>query len=801
MNAWNPFDVPFPLLVPIAAAAPPPRRRRDLVEDWRGLHAVLAAGPDSGSPEPSATPGKVPFYKRELHLGRRRRAAIAGMPPVDAAQAEYEAPAPEASAPETPAREIVEIPELQVPELQDAETHVPEIKVPKTQVPEPVHDVPAASDVAVPQAEAPWDPAPTDSDAVTASAAATEQVERPDEPAEDDANADEPTEVAPPVDGAPAHQPPISISQRRRLPAIAPGRRRKARPPRGRTIVGLKIGTSQVAAAVVVSDASGCELVQLARRPIESGTVVDGEVRDAQALTAALKTLFDEHGLPKRDVRIGLASNRIGVRILEIVGISDEERFDNAVRFRAHEVLPVAVHESVLDYRVLAERENSAGELVRRVLLVVAPRDQVAPYTEVAQGAGLKLAGIDLEALALLRAFVEPRPFAVRAVDDTATVVVAIGHESSTLLVEGGGLCEFTRVFDWGGRALQDAIAQELDVPGAEAATILRHLSLSGPGRRLETLDELARAKALDAVRARLTPFTRELVSSLQFYQTQPDSLGIGEILVTGGTSGLEGLSETLHQMIGVSVRPGDPLARVRLAMALDPGIEAAIGSLAVPIGLAIDDGAERCVNLLPKDLQVARRRRPGLVAFAAPAAALVPVAALAALAVGAQRSVVDRRAELQGVQAEIAALPAPRGPRIDPRIVGEEAARATAVANVLGGRVAWDAVLGDLSRILPANVWLKQLSAKLPDAAATPTGVTGAAPVTPATPPPAPTGVTIEGYTYAQPDVARLLARLATVPSLTRVTLSSSQQEKLGRRDVVRFVILADLNQTGAAR
>ena len=120
------------------------------------------------------------------------------------------------------------------------------------------------------------------------------------------------------------------------------------------------------------------------------------------------------------------------------------------------------------------------------MLLVVAPRDQVEPYAEVARRAGIKLSGIDLEALGLLRAFVDPKPFAVRAVDDTATVVVSIGHESSTLLVAGGGACEFTRVFDWGGGALEEAIATALEVHPAEAATILRHLSLSGPGRQFD---------------------------------------------------------------------------------------------------------------------------------------------------------------------------------------------------------------------------------------------------------------------------------------------------------------------------
>ena len=316
---------------------------------------------------------------------------------------------------------------------------------------------------------------------------------------------------------------------------------------KGRRVVGLKIGASQIAAAVVIESEAGHELVQLARTPLGSGIVVDGEVRDQDALATALKSFFDEEKLPKKDVRIGLASNRIGVRTFDIVGIDDETRFDNAVRFKAHEVLPVGVHESLLDYRVLDERPNEAGEQMRRVLLVVAPRDQVEPYQRVADRAGLKLGGIDLEALGLLRAFVEPRPFATRTADDTATVVVAIGHESSTLLVAGGGACEFTRVFDWGGGELVSAIAESLEVQPAEATTILRHLSLSGPGRNTTPSTTSSRAKATEAVRLRLAPFARELVNSLQFYQTQAESLGIGGIVITGGTSQLEGLGEALH--------------------------------------------------------------------------------------------------------------------------------------------------------------------------------------------------------------------------------------------------------------
>jgi type IV pilus assembly protein PilM len=564
--------------------------------------------------------------------------------------------------------------------------------------------------------------------------------------------------------------------------------------------VGLEIGASQIAAAVIVDSAGRKELTQIARTPIEPGLVVDGEVRDGDGLSYALRSFFDEHKLPRRDVRLGLASNRIGVRTLDIVGVDDEARFANAVRFRAHEVLPMAMQESTLDYRVVGERLNEVGESIRRVLLAVAPRDQVTPYVDVAAAAGISLGAVDLEALGLLRAFVDPTP--VGAAVDAATVIVNIGHESSILLVSGGGTCEFTRPFEWGGATLQSAIEQELDVHPVEAATILRHISLgASEGRSLETLDDGTRRRAVEAVRSRLAPFARELVSSLQYYQTQPDSLGIEEIIITGGTSALGGLAETLHQIIGVPVRVGDPLARVIVQKGLDvERFTSTVGSLSVAIGLAIDDLAMRSVNLLPQDARVSDRTKLASPRILVPAAALlVPAAAVALLFIGANGSVSDKQTQLATLQADFAALPQPAVATIDPSLQGEEASRAIGVANVLTERLSWDVVLGDLSRVIPRNVWLSSLDAQSPR----PFGVTPTAPVAtaPGAPLATPTGMTVQGYTYTQVDVARLMARLATLPSLTNVQLQKSAKTKVGTKNVVQFTVVADLRDNGGTR
>ena len=603
---------------------------------------------------------------------------------------------------------------------------------------------------------------------------------------------------------------PISLTSRPRIHRLRPdaSARASARPEKapkrqggkGRKVVGLKIGASQLAAAVVSETDRGHELLGLARRPLAAGIVVDGEVRDEGALANAVRSFFEDEKLPKGNVRIGLSSNRIGVRTLDIEGVEDESRFDNAVRFKAHEVLPVALSESVLDYRVLEERVGEDGVKTRRVLLVVAPRDQVEPYTRIANLAGIRLEALDLEALGLLRAFVAPGTGA-RTADDTASVVVSIGHESSTLLVAGGGACEFTRVFDWGGSALEEAIASSLDVRPAEAAMILRHLSLSGPGRQYETLDEVTRAKATDAVRQRLTPFARELVNSLQFYQTQAESLGIGGIQITGGTSHLEGIDDALHQMIGVNVSVGDPLSRVIRAADFDPALESAIGSLG---------RADRACD------------RRHLDAGRQPAAEGHRHQEVPALDAGR-----DRRARRRRRPARRARLPLRRSARqgrrsAGPARPGQGRSRRSAGADDAGDRhrhrrrrgssrhgrrqrPRWPArVGGGLPRHVEGaageRLALDSLAhrpggsepGRRNDTCAGARGGPGFSRCRPA--------VAIDGFTFTQPDVARLLARLATLPSLKRVTLTSSQSQLVGTKKVVHFVIVADLNQTGGA-
>ena len=347
--------------------------------------------------------------------------------------------------------------------------------------------------------------------------------------------------------------------------------------------IGLKIGASQLAAARVAVNGS-VELVQVAQEPLAPGVVAGGEVRDLEALSAALKDFFGKHKLPKRGVRVGVANNRIGVRAIELSGIDDPKQLANAVRFRAQEALPIPIDEAVLDFQVLSEGVNNEGVATKRVLLVVAYRDLIDAYVQACRAAGLRLDGIDLEAFALLRALMPREAPAAEAGDRSALVAVAIGAERSTLAVSDGFTCEFTRVLDWGGASLTASLARALELGSEQAEQLKRQMSLEVDVRP-EGMTEETAEQAREALRSGLQGFARELVSSLQFYQSQPDSLGIREVVLAGGTAQLGGLADSLQKLIGVTVRVGDPLAGVNVGKKVGTTESPA---LAIPIGLGM---------------------------------------------------------------------------------------------------------------------------------------------------------------------------------------------------------------------
>jgi len=219
-----------------------------------------------------------------------------------------------------------------------------------------------------------------------------------------------------------------------------------------------------------------------------------------------------------------------------------------------------------------------------------------------------------------------------------------------------------------------------------------------------------------------------------------------------------------------------------------------------------------RAVNLLPRDLE--RQRSDGgraPVLLAAGGVAAVTAAAIV-IFMSASGSVSDQRSQLESVEASIARIPAAGQPAVAAGTIAQERTdRVTALAAAMSTRVPVDRLLRELAYVLPEDAWLTGLTASAPTTAV-PTGApTGAA--APATSIP---NVTIQGATYSHQSVARVLARLAALPTLSDVRLTASARiepaapapeaegEKKKRvkkqKPVVTFTITASVPSGGSA-
>ncbi|HEX4518161.1 MAG TPA: pilus assembly protein PilM [Gaiellaceae bacterium] len=356
--------------------------------------------------------------------------------------------------------------------------------------------------------------------------------------------------------------------------------KRKPLPPE---IVGLKIEAGGLTAAHVVNN-GGKKLLRIAQSPLDAGIVNGGEVRDPAGLATALNELFSTNSLPRNCVRLGLANTRIGVRTIEITGAEDSQQLQNAVSFRAHELLSTPLDEAVLDFQVLDTSTNDEGQPVHRVLLVIALRDSVDRQLAATDAANLEVTGIDLDAFALLRAALAP--VGENPDEPSAVIAVSIDHDLTTLAISDGTTCHFTRVLEWGTANVDLALGRALKVEPAGVPEIRSGLSLEPTGEA--PAHGQGASQPADIVRREMQTLARELLSSIRFYGSQPGATPVQSVVVSGALVDLPGFSRRLSSDLGLPVSSADPFGRVELAPDVIRPEQS--GGLVVAVGLGIED-------------------------------------------------------------------------------------------------------------------------------------------------------------------------------------------------------------------
>ena len=351
--------------------------------------------------------------------------------------------------------------------------------------------------------------------------------------------------------------------------------------------IGLDIGSSAVR-AVQLEPRRGrkLQLAQYREASLPAGAVVDGEVVEPDVVAGVLGELWGKTGLRRPAVAVGLASQRVTVRQLDLPDLPDAELAD-AVRLQAQDQLPIPLEEALLDY-VVVERYDVGEERSNvRVLLVAAEQDMVDRLLLAVTGAGLRPALVDLDAFALLRSLVPSGTEGNGSVtDDRVELVVDVGAMITKIAVHRGGNPLFVRMVRLGGETATRDLQKVLELSRDEAEKAKLDASAAmASGRELDPDDERVRVLQ-NAVRRVIT----EINHSLDFFRRQHDDLEVQRVLLCGGGSLAPNLADQLEAMLDVRIEQGNPLHALEGSTELGElnGTKAKTPFLAVPIGLAM---------------------------------------------------------------------------------------------------------------------------------------------------------------------------------------------------------------------
>jgi cell division protein FtsA len=344
-------------------------------------------------------------------------------------------------------------------------------------------------------------------------------------------------------------------------------------------IVGLDIGTTKICAIVGNVTEDGVDIVGIGTSP--SRGLRKGVVINIETTVASIKKAIEEAelmaGCEIKSVYAGIAGGHIrGFNSQGVIAIKNREvspddvrRVIDAAKAIAipmdREVIHILPQEFIIDDQdgIREPLGMSGVRLEARVHIVTGAVASAQNIIKSCNRAGLDVADIVLEQLASSEAVISPEE------KEIGVALVDIGGGTTDIAIFVDGAIKHTSVLSLGGNHLTNDIAVGLRTPMAEAEKIKQkygccYTSMVGKdetievpsvgGRKPRILSRQLLAEILEPRMEEIyTLVNREIVKS-----GFDDQIASG-VVITGGTSILEGMPELAEQIFNLPVRRGVP--------------------------------------------------------------------------------------------------------------------------------------------------------------------------------------------------------------------------------------------------
>lgn len=319
---------------------------------------------------------------------------------------------------------------------------------------------------------------------------------------------------------------------------------------RTKPLIGIDIGSHAIKLVRVALTGSSYQLLDLALLPIPPDTVVDGVIGDLPAVQGMLRRLITLQNITDKEVALALSGHSVIVKKVQMVRMSEEE-LANAMPYEAEQHIPFDVYDVNTDFQILSATDanpNRSGQM--EVLLAAAKKGHVDELSQVARGANLSPAVIDVDMLALINSFELNYPDEMHG---HVISLVHLGASMMTVLIVKDSLSTFQRDIALGGNQYTAALQKALGLSREDAEAV----KLGGrPSNQ-------AQADVLTVLRRVTDEVVAEIQRSFEFYLASAGDEPIERLYLSGGSSRIKGLSQVLASRLKLSVELLNPFRRI----------------------------------------------------------------------------------------------------------------------------------------------------------------------------------------------------------------------------------------------
>lgn len=358
-------------------------------------------------------------------------------------------------------------------------------------------------------------------------------------------------------------------------------------------VVGLDIGATAVRGVEVRTRRGTSTIVKSHSVALPPGAVVNGQIEDTAAVTAALKELRAKGRFRTRNASVGIANSDLIIRLVDVDWVAPDEA-RSALRYEMDEYIDIGEKDVTHDVHVIRDYEVEEQGRVRKRMKAVLTAGETPMLTMIADAvaaSGFRPVRMDASPLALIRGSV------VDPADPTAEALVNLGASLSTVSVHVGGQPVYVRPLPGvGGEAVTQAILARyphwsreeaestkvaLGLPVGLAAVARPSFSVfaSQPSEPTDDVHEASFVIAEEMERVLM--HVRESIEHAQMQER----VAVSRVVLSGGTGQMHGLADRLGSELGVPVGT----AKIGLGGANGPDMLTAASTLVVAAGLGAE--------------------------------------------------------------------------------------------------------------------------------------------------------------------------------------------------------------------